>query len=178
MGTVFNLKSNFKPAGDQIVAVKKLSQGLEKGSLIKRPGNSAVYYYANDGKRYVFPNERVYNTWYGGFANVKTISGQELSKIPLGGNVTYRPGVRMVKMPSDPRVFAVGQGGMLRHVETENVAEALYGPAWGSHIDDISEAFFLNYSAGPSIQAAFQFSPLQEVQRTENINQDKSLSPA
>lgn len=152
--------------------------GLEKGSLIKRPDNSAVYYFANDGKRYVFPNEKVYSTWYGGFADVQTIPAEELAKIPLGGNVTYRPGVRMVKIQSDPRVFAVAKGGVLRHVETEAVAEALYGPNWGTHIDDISEAFFLNYSVGAPVQAAFQYSPLQEVQRAENINQDKTLTPA
>lgn len=157
---------------------EELNGDLPAGSLIKRPGHSAVYYYGNDGKRYVFPNEKVYRTWYGGFANVITISSEELASIPLGGNVTYRPGVRMVKMPSDPRVFAVAKGGVLRHVETENVAEALFGPTWGTHIDDISEAFFLNYTVGPSIRAAFQFSPLQEAQKAPNINQDKSLLPA
>jgi len=41
-------------------------------SLIKGTG-SAVYYLSSNGKRYVFPTEKTYFTWYSDFANVQTI---------------------------------------------------------------------------------------------------------
>ena len=88
------------------------------GDLIKG-SHSTVYYFGPDGFRYVFPNEKTYFTWYTDFSKVKTISDAHLSAIPLGHtNVTYRPGYKMLKIPSDPRTYVVDQGGVLRHVTT------------------------------------------------------------
>ena len=77
------------------------------GSLIKRPNHSAVYYFGADGKRYVFPNERTYKTWYADFNSVVTITADELADIVIGGNVTYRPGAKMIKIDTDPKVYAI-----------------------------------------------------------------------
>lgn len=148
---------------------------LLPGTLIKTASNSAVYYLGNDGKRYVFPHEKVFRTWYGSFPNITILTRDELAAIQLGGNVTYRPGVRMIKIVSDSRVFAVSKGGLLRHVATENVAFNLYGPEWSKHIDDVSEAFFVNYKVGNPILTAAEYSPSGEIGRTQTINQDKSL---
>ncbi len=121
------------------------SNSLIKGSL------SAVYYCANDGKRYVFPNEKTYFSWYSDFSTVTTISDNVLGTIAIGGNVTQHPGRRMVKIQSDPKVYAVAKGGTLRWVQTEAIARALYGNAWNTQIDDISDAFFVNYKMGDPI---------------------------
>ena len=48
------------------------------GDLIKKDGLSAVYYLGDDGKRYVFPNEATYKSWYSDFSGVVTISSDEL----------------------------------------------------------------------------------------------------
>ena len=45
---------------------------------------STVFWYANDGKRYVFPNAATYYTWFVNFENVQTISDSELFSIQLG----------------------------------------------------------------------------------------------
>ncbi len=135
---------------------------LAGGDLIKLPddGNlettadSAVYYYGADGKRYVFPNSQAYFTWYADFSAVKVVSASELAALPLGGNVVYRPGTRLVKITSDPNVYAVEPGGVLRWVQTEAVAQALYGDQWNKRIDDIPDAFFFNYSIGSPLAAA------------------------
>ena len=37
--------------------------------------------------------------------DVNTIGDTELYTIPIGGNMVYRPGVRMVKIVTDPRFF-------------------------------------------------------------------------
>src|SRR5574337_78783 len=81
---------------------------VSDGDLIKIPddGNpntlsdTAVYYYALDGKRYVFPNEKVYYTWYPDFSKVKIIPIDQMSLIPIGGNITYKPGSKLVKFPT------------------------------------------------------------------------------
>ena len=123
------------------------------GDLIKASG-PAVYYYAADQKRYVFPNETTYWSWYQDFSSVKTISDAELAAIMIGGNVTIRPGTRLVKITTDPKVYAVTANGLLRWIESEAIAISLYGSGWASRVVDVPDAFFVNYSVGSSVSTA------------------------
>ncbi len=127
------------------------STQCESNTLIKSDESKAVYYCGADGRRYVFPTQQIYLSWYADFTNVQTISAQQLASLPLGGNVTYRPGVRLVKIQTDPKVYAVAHGGVLRWVTSQQVAADLYGATWNKQIDDIPEVFFLNYTIGNSI---------------------------
>src|SRR5512142_1361624 len=131
--------------------------------------DSAVYYVGTDGKRYAFPNAQAYFTWYADFGAVKIVSASEMASYQLGGNVTYRPGTRLVKITSDPHVYAVEPGGLLRWVQTEAVANGLYGPDWNKRIDDISDAFFLNYSIGEPLAAAVYPSGTIVKRTTDNV---------
>lgn len=139
------------------------SEGLEfainVGDLIKIPDDgdastqpdSAVYYYASNGRRYVFPNEKVYLSWYTNFATVKTMPIDQMSLIPIGGNITYRPGSKLVKFQTDTKTYLPTRGGILRWVQTEEVARAYFGTSWNQYVDDISEAFYVNYRFGDPI---------------------------
>ena len=118
------------------------------GDLIKKDGLSAVYYLGDDGKRYVFPNEATYKSWYSDFSGVVTISSDELSSYPLGGNVVVRPGTFLVKITTDPKVYAVEANGTLRWVQTEADAIALYGTNWAKRVIDVADSFFINYTIG------------------------------
>lgn len=146
------------------------------GDLIKSSSNSAVYYFASNGKRYVFPNEKTYFTWYTDFSKVRTIPARSLSAVPIGGNVTYRPGRKMVKITTDPRVYVIDQGGVLRHVTTVQLAESLYALSWKNQIDDLPDAFFTNYRLGTAIESARDFTPQDVMTQTTTIAQDKQLS--
>lgn len=119
-------------------------------TLIKGP-QPAVYYCGRDGKRYVFPNQSVYYSWYADFDGVVTVTDESLAAVPLGGNVTYRPGVRLVKIQSDPKVYTVSRGGVLRWVQDEAMAAALYGADWSTMVDDVDPALFFQYSFGNPI---------------------------
>jgi len=130
---------------------------LAAGDLIKASG-PAIYYYHSDGKRYVFPNEKTYFTWYAGFTNIKTITDAELAAVSIGGNVTYRPGVKMIKLTTDPKVYAVDGSNMLRWVKTESLAQSYYGADWAKHIDDLPDAFFADYETGTAIGTTTDYS--------------------
>jgi hypothetical protein len=121
------------------------------GSLIQLPTSTAVYYCGSDGKRYVFPNSRTYATWYKDFSAVQKITPEDMANIPLGGNVTYRPGVKLVKVQTDPKVYAVDRNGTLRWVETAAIAAKYYGTAWAKSVEDIPDVFFIDYTIGNSI---------------------------
>lgn len=123
---------------------------LSAGDLIKASG-PAVYYYASDAKRYVFPNEKTYFSWYNDFSGVKTITDSELAAIAIGGNVTVRPGTKLVKITTDPKVYTVTKCGTLHWIESETVAKALYGDAWATRVIDVPDSFFVNYTVGSSI---------------------------
>ncbi|HCM45853.1 MAG TPA: hypothetical protein DIS54_03460 [Candidatus Veblenbacteria bacterium] len=82
-----------------------------------------------------------------------TISQAELQTYPIGGNVTMRPGTWMVKITTDPKVYAVTPGGVLHHVDSESRALALWGANWNKMIVDVSDAFFVNYSTGTALSS-------------------------
>lgn len=153
------------------------------GDRVKLPddGNPAtfadtsIYYLARNGKRYVFPNDKVYFSWYASFATVKTVTTSTLAAIPFGGVVTYRPGVRMVKLQSSPTVYAVLRGGLLREVASEAVAAAFYGSTWNQYIDDLSDAFWPRYRLGDPIVSAGDFVPSAETAAVGSIDYDKGL---
>ena len=148
---------------------------VDSGDLIRGESFSAVYYVGMDGFRYVFPNDKAYFTWYTDFDDVIVITDAELSKIQIGGNITYKPGVKMVKINTDPKTYAVDAGGTLRHVTTEAAAVALYGTAWNTLIDDIADGFFPNYTIGESVSSLTDFNPASVTAEVVDINTDKSL---
>lgn len=118
------------------------------GDLVKCKDYSAVYYLAEDGERYVFPNERIYLSWYSDFRDVKTISCDDLATLPLGDRIVYQAGTRLVKIPSNPSVYAVEDDGVLREIPDEETAIELFGEDWGDRVDDVSEAFWPSFTIG------------------------------
>src|SRR3989344_5221759 len=134
--------------------------------------DTTVYYIAKNGKRYFFPNEKTYLSWYGDFSGVRTVNYSTLSAIPFGGMSHYRPGARMIKVQTDARVYAVGRSGTLRWMATEEVARALYGQDWNQAIDDLSDAFFINYLLGSQVAASGDFTPTGEQAGVTTVDQN------
>jgi len=127
------------PAGFAQAAVE-----LNDGDLIKG-SSSAVYYYANN-KRYVFPTESTFKTWHADFSKVKTISDDQRASIGIGTpNIVFKAGTNLVKITTDPKVYAVGMNGMLHHVATEAAAKTLWGNDWAKWVKDVPDSFFTNY---------------------------------
>ncbi len=129
-----------------VVVAPEASATASAGDLIKMEGLSSIYYLAADGKRYVFPNEQTYFSWYSDFSSVVTIPQSELESYPLGKNVTIRPGTKLVKITTDPKVYAVEPGGDLVWVPDETTASTLYGANWAQRVVDVSDSFFTNYN--------------------------------
>lgn len=151
-----------------VTVTTDLQGTLIKGSL------SAVYFYGDDGKRYVFPNDKVFFSWYADFSSVKEITDAELAAIQIGGNVTYRPGTKLVKVTSDPRVYAVSGHGVLRWITTEDLAKKLYGSDWAKQVHDLSDSLFGDYEVGSSIASDDSYHP--DTERTTYTNVAKLLS--
>lgn len=142
---------------------------LTSGRLIKASG-PAVFWFAND-RRYVFPNEETFYSWFSpyDFARVLRIPDAQMAAIQIGGNVTYRPGSRLLKLTTDPRVYAVDNRGTLRPLDSEVIAEELYGPNWAQFIDDVPDAFMTNYHMGSLVRRPSDFRPTTSFTPTSDL---------
>ncbi|MEK7073244.1 MAG: SH3 domain-containing protein [Patescibacteria group bacterium] len=159
------------PAAPMPPSIESMIRPLPATGLIRGVSTHAVYLLQN-GKRWAFPSERVFKSWYVDFSAVVVISDADLATVPLAGNVTYRPGIRLVKLQTDARVFAVSHYGVLRHIASEVAARDLYGDAWATLVDDILDISFGNYLEGSDIVSASDFDRTAEsavAEPTDNI---------
>lgn len=131
-----------------IVVAPQAKAAASTGDLIKISGLSSVYYLGAGGKRYVFPNEATYFSWYKDFSGVVTIPASEMEGYPLAANVVVRPGTKLIKSPSINTVYAVGPNGVLSSVVSEANAISLYGANWNKKVIDVIDSFFVNYTIG------------------------------
>lgn len=130
---------------------------LEPGTLFKITDSSTIYYYSSNGKRYTFPNESIYLSWYNNFDSIITITSNQIAEIPFGGIVTYQPRQQLIKIQTDPKVYAVDSNSTLRWIKTEEIAIQLYGENWNKKIFDVADSFFINYQMGDPISQSNQF---------------------
>lgn len=132
------------------------------GDLVRSQTVDTVYVISADSKRYTFFSNPIYHTWYDNFSRVKFISEKELASIPFGGVMFVRPGTKMVKIRTDPKVYAVASGGILRPVKDEATATAIWGPTWNKQILDLDVAFFAQYFLGTEIDDVDDYVPVYE----------------
>lgn len=147
----FLVLSVVRPALAQVAETTTVIPTATVGDLVKCPDFSSVYYLGEDGKRYVFPNENVFYSWYDGFDAVVDIACDDMAELALGGAATYQAGSTLLKLQSDPTVYAVEEDGVLRELESEDQAEALYGDDWAEQVDDLPDGFFGQYEVGEAL---------------------------
>ncbi len=148
------------------------------GSVLTAAGLKTKFYLARDGKRYVFPDEtKTFETWYpaGTKAPLVSLTREELEKYPLGGNVWYRPGTRLIRISTDDRIFAVAHGGVLRPINAGN-AETIFGANWKSRVDMLQDYYFTNYTVGTQISSLVDYNPEMEQGRSATIDADKGIN--
>lgn len=134
------------------------------GKVLKSATNSLNYLGYNGAlagyARYFFPRilpgeclycDAVFDSWYLNESGIIAVSDTELMKYPIKGNVTIRPGTKLLKISTDPKIFIVESGGILRIMGTEASPDLLvkiYGSAWAERLVIIPDAFFVNYTIG------------------------------
>ncbi len=147
----------------------KIPATVDIGNLVKVPGNATVYFIGGDGERHPFPNEATYSSWFSGFDSVKTITLNELASIKLSDPVRMRPGTWMIKITSDPKTYIVEPGGILRWIETEEVAQGLFGANWNQRIRDVDASYFVKYTVGAPVLTATKHTVGSVVRSGENV---------
>lgn len=138
---------------DSVTIIVGTAPVLRPGDLFKSPLSTTVYYYASNGKRYQFPTQATYFTWFSDWSGVKVVSHSQVIAIPFGGNIIAKPGTYLVQFVSldapfrimDNKIYAVDAQRRLRHLTSEAVAAALYGSGWATKIVAVPEVFRPDY---------------------------------
>jgi hypothetical protein len=116
------------------------------GTFIKLPDQSAVYFLDNDDVRHAYPTQAIWESYFeDDFSFVEVINPTKMAGYSLGRNVPFKSGTLM-KIPSVPKVYMIGNNGNMEWVKTEAKAIELYGSSWASLVRDLPESFFLDYS--------------------------------
>lgn len=142
-----------------------LPENITIHELIKLPDDhnpettfdSTVYYISPAGTRHAFPDEDIFKTWYCNGAEITEVTSEALNTIPLGVNITNRPGTGLVKFASDTRVYAIDVHGVLRWMISEEIAKALYGENWILSIDEVPDTLLTSFTFGMPIVDLAQF---------------------
>ncbi len=150
-----------------LTGIVQLSDPFISGSIWKTASSSTMYYY--DGQnRWAFPNLATYLSWYPNFTSVKTVSDLNIQSVPIGGNITVRAGTYLIKTTNNTSTYAVEPwnsynpnngglkkvgAGILRVIDSEARATALYGSNWKTRVIDVPSAFFVNYMSGTPISS-------------------------
>lgn len=137
------------------------------GAILKG-SSSTVYYYGHDLELHPFISEAAYFTWFADYRRLHRVTDEELFQIPVGSSIGFRPGIAMVKLPSDARVYAVSPGRTLRWIINESVAEQVYGAEWIRNIRDIHPDLLSLYTIGAPITSSADYDPLAVAARSSS----------
>jgi hypothetical protein len=121
------------------------------GHLVKSSGSPTVYFAAQDGSRYAFVGSGTYFSWFDDFATVQTISNAAIAQMPLGGDVLYKPGSRLLKVASSPKIYQIGNDGSVHWIESEDILVSAYGSHWQQQVTVISATDLADYPQGAPI---------------------------
>jgi hypothetical protein len=147
-------------------------QAAKPGDLIKN-GTPTIYFLAEDGKRYAFPDEATYKSWYKDWSQVRVTSEKEVNSYSFGGVVTVRPGERPVKFKSSSRVYGVSKGGQLRWIRHGWLTEVIYGKDWYKKLIVLPDERFADYSLGADVTDRGQYWWKVERDSVASISEDR-----
>ncbi len=157
---VANLRKTIAKLDKQKMGSNRLS--IPKEALIKSVGLDFIYWHDSKGIRHTFPTDDIFDSWFpsNGFRPIIfACTDEQIANIPLGGNVVYRSGTRLVKIASDLQVYAVEPNNVLRLISNETIAEAIFGSEWKKILVTIPDVLFSDYKMGEVITDATCYSP-------------------
>lgn len=130
-------------------------------SFISSESFSTVYAITEEGNRRPFMNTNAYFTWSDTFSEVQDVADTDLSDYSIDGVMLPRAGVVLVKIQSDPNVYALEEGDdalvpVLRKITTEEIAIEMYGDGWADYVIDIEPTFFTKFEMGDEIDEAIE----------------------
>lgn len=139
-------------------------KGIPLNVVIKSQGLGFLYWRGSNGNRFSFPTEDVFLSWFPASQfrpAIFNLTDAQVVAIPLAGSVLYKAGTRLIKLSSDPKIFAVGNNGSIHWIPSEGTIEKIFGYYWRNILVTIPDVLFVNYSVGRVIESPQDFDPEQ-----------------
>ncbi len=140
---------------------------------LARSENNDIYYYAADGKRYVFPNLDIFKSWFGDY-DINKLELQDLQTLyetPLGGNVTLRPGSLMMT-ETNLDIYLITGDSAMKVIKNFDLLIELYGTNYKDYIITIPNFYFTQYENTGIINQA---GDIPSIINNLTIDQDKGF---
>ena len=118
------------------------------GEFIRGYSFNTIYYIDENNERRPFLDTNSFFTYADSFDEVVWVTDATLPTMDLGAPMLPAPGVVLIKIQSDPKVYAIDTGDVLRWIPTEEVATSLYGITWADYIIDLEPTTFARFSVG------------------------------
>ena len=83
--------------------------------------------------------------------------------------------MKLIKITTDPKVYAVTKNGGLRWITSETIARQLYGDNWTSHVVDVDDSYFVNYRIDSPVYSQSDYPVTAIKNASPYINIDKGL---
>ncbi len=121
---------------------------VKPGDYIKGVSFTTVYYVDEEMHRRPFLNEQIYFTWQDDFSRIKTIDDAELPALALAAPILPKPGVKLVKIEDNARVYEVVRNEadfykpILVWIQSEDEAAQKFGTLWAKQVLDIPVTFY------------------------------------
>ncbi|MFA5946020.1 MAG: Ig-like domain-containing protein [Patescibacteria group bacterium] len=154
--------STTHPAGMGVSPITGLPEAtniVTVGDLIRGDQYPTVYYVDANFLRHPFQDAQTYLTYNSSWNIVRTVTGATLSTLTIGKPMLPKAGVVLVKIVSDPRVYAfqtdsVTGTTLLRWIPSESVAIALYGASWADYVIDIAPTLYTQFGHGADMTSS------------------------
>ncbi len=159
-------------------------QAVEDGDVVKKEGSSAVFFIQNDCL-HPFANRRIFNAWDFDETDVKIISEEEFKRYRLAGcnDVFARPGMQLIQAVDgatpwniiDPKIYAVSNDGILRHITTERIAREVFGDNWQELIVPTPISNFTQYRLGTPLVSRSDYNRQNHIDTSRSLRTIKQL---
>lgn len=146
---------------------------VEPGMFIRSASFPTVYLMTANLERKILWDTQTFFTWADSWDEVTWVTDATLATLPLTKPMLPKPERILVKIQSDPRVYATyyddtaASGIQLREVESEAVAIARYGESWSDFVIDLPPTVFAHYSIGDFTRNGSRVDPDILVSRDE-----------
>jgi hypothetical protein len=137
------------PLTGQVQATEKVSVGeYIRGTL------DTVYYVDVGLVRRPFYDVQTYHTYKSSFSSIRVVTDATLTTLTPGQPMLPKAGVALVKIMSNPHVYAVSVvNGVvtLNLITSEAAAIQIYGSAWADYVIDLQPTIFTKFELGADL---------------------------
>lgn len=146
--------TKFENLSDKVSNINSLSSYTPenaKKNVVKLQETGDIYYYSDDGFRYIFPNHDIYSSWFGDYLPTRVETVEQMQKSQLKGAVTLKPG-SLTMTDSDPKIYLVANHSILYSISPELLPQ-IFGADWQQHIIQLPNWFFAYYTQAGGIES-------------------------